>query len=84
MLFCFSPEADAHFREIIYTDACGERSFTYWRNDSAAKGLMSLLNESDAASLTAMDMVLFSGISLAVLNREDLNKFWRLLEAVDL
>ena len=63
----------------IYTDACGERSFTYWRNDSAAKGLMSLLNESDTASLTAMDMVLFSGISLAVLNREDLNKFWRLL-----
>lgn len=63
----------------IYTDAQGERSFTYWRNDSAAKCLMSQLTQSDEASLTALDLVLFSGISLAILNTEDLPKFWRLL-----
>ena len=63
----------------IYTDAEGERSFTYWRNDSAAKCLMSLLTDGDKASMTALDLVLFSGISLAVLNKEDLPQFWRLL-----
>ncbi|WP_334020112.1 sugar kinase [Alteromonas sp. S015] len=63
----------------IYTDAEGERSFTYWRNDSAAKCLMSLLADGDKASMTALDLVLFSGISLAILNKEDLPHFWRLL-----
>ncbi|MHC6647277.1 sugar kinase [Alteromonas sp. HB246098] len=63
----------------IYTDADGERSFTYWRNDSAAKCLMSQLTDDDKASMTALDLVLFSGISLAILNTEDLPKFWRLL-----
>lgn len=63
----------------IYTDALGERSFTYWRSDSAAKCLMSQLTDEDEASLLALDLVLFSGITLAILNTEDLPTFWSLL-----
>ena len=63
----------------IYTDDSGERSFLYWRSDSAAKSMMSTFNENDIAAMTAFDMVLFSGISLAIMDATDLTKFWRML-----
>ena len=55
----------------IYTDDEGERSFIYWRSDSAAKRMMSMFDATDIASMTALDMVLFSGIALAILNEDD-------------
>lgn len=64
----------------IYTDAHGERSFIYWRSDSAAKQMMSTFDENDVAAMTAFDMVLFSGISLAILNEADQPKFWKTLQ----
>lgn len=48
----------------------GERSFSYWRQNSAARGLASnprLLR----AALDASDVIYFSGITLAILPRED-------------
>ncbi|NHB77747.1 sugar kinase [Rhodobacter calidifons] len=54
----------------IRTDARGERSFTYWRSESAARGLAR-----DGAALAAAfdgaDLVYLSGISLAILPPED-------------
>ena len=63
----------------IYTDDEGERSFIYWRSDSAAKRMMSMFDATDIASMTALDMVLFSGIALAILNEDDLAQYWMLL-----
>jgi len=63
----------------IYTDDTGERSFVYWRSDSAAKSMMQTLDSNDIAAMTAFDMVLFSGISLAIINEEDLSTYFSLL-----
>ncbi len=52
---------------LISLDAHGERSFTYWRSQSAARTLAdspSVLS----ASLVGVDCIFFSGITLAILN----------------
>ena len=48
----------------ITTDDAGERSFTYWRSDSAARKLFADLNFS---ALEGYDLIYLSGISLAIL-----------------
>lgn len=48
----------------------GERSFTYWRNDSAAKRLASDPAALDRA-LDSADLVYWSGITLAILSNQD-------------
>lgn len=53
----------------INTDEQGERSFTYWRNQSAATQLMSMLPNSEF-STSDLDIVYFSGISLSILPLE--------------
>jgi 2-dehydro-3-deoxygluconokinase len=62
----------------IQTDDTGERSFSYWRSDSAARGLAQ-----DGAVLKAAlhgaDLVYLSGITLAILPAHDRN---RLLDAL--
>jgi len=60
----------------IETDEVGERSFTYWRENSAAKDVMSFIDEKVVNSISAGDMVFFSGISLAVIKPADRAKFW--------
>jgi 2-dehydro-3-deoxygluconokinase len=52
----------------IATDALGERSFAYWRGESAARGLFALpgVDRVIAAAETA-DLLVFSLISLAIL-----------------
>jgi len=60
----------------IETDEFGERSFTYWRENSAAKDLMSFVDEKVVNSISAGDTVFFSGISLAVITPADRAKFW--------
>lgn len=54
----------------IHTDAGGERTFTYWRENSAARQLMVApgLTEED---LAGHDLVFLSAISLAILPPED-------------
>ncbi len=52
----------------IETDPSGERRFTYWRDNSAARTLFA---PEDAVTLKALedfDLVYFSGISLAILD----------------
>jgi len=60
----------------IETDQFGERSFTYWRENSAARDIMSFIDKEVLNSISAGDMVFFSGISLAVITPADRAKFW--------
>lgn len=57
----------------IQTDSAGERSFSYWRSDSAARGLAE--DEGHlAAVLAGSDLVYLSGITLAILPPPDRNR----------
>lgn len=51
----------------INTDATGERSFSYWRSASAARQLFSPGGSVRFSALDGFDLVLLSGISLAIL-----------------
>ena len=64
----------------IDIDATGERSFTYWRDESAARDLLNG-QEYDAqlASLLTMDYIYLSGISLAILPQHGREKLHEVL-----
>ena len=64
---------------LIQTDETGERSFTYWRSDSAAKYTMDLISEALVEDLKKADMFFFSGISLAIIQPELREAFWQLV-----
>ncbi|WP_419914066.1 sugar kinase [Hoeflea sp.] len=51
----------------ISTDAAGERSFSYWRENSAARGLFQAADGVDFSILDEFDVVYLSAITLAVL-----------------
>ena len=51
----------------ISTDSMGERSFTYWRNESAAKELFSDNSYPAMDNLLDFDVIFYSAISLAIL-----------------
>ncbi|WP_062064969.1 sugar kinase [Cellvibrio sp. OA-2007] len=62
---------------MINNTPSGERSFQYWRNDSAAKQVMHLHQaQVSAATFTVPDQVFFSGISLAILEKNSRTLFW--------
>ncbi|MGO2013100.1 MAG: sugar kinase [Pseudoalteromonas sp.] len=63
----------------IETDEAGERSFTYWRNDSAAKKVVDFLDADTLADLASAEMFFFSGISLAVIEQGARSLFWQKL-----
>lgn len=57
---------------LIQLDDQGERTFLYWRNQSAARYLLQHAEfERVAESLNQVDMVFVSGISLAILPEHD-------------
>jgi 2-dehydro-3-deoxygluconokinase len=56
---------------LIETDAFGERSFQYWRNHSAAKRWLALLQARGESILRGADIVYISGIALAILNPDE-------------
>ena len=66
----------------ISTDDDGERSFTYWRKDSAATELMSLMSEDIRRAITQFNWIFFSGITLAILTDEDKVAFIALIAAL--
>ncbi|WP_016953862.1 sugar kinase [Catenovulum agarivorans] len=67
----------------IQTDENGERSFTYWRKESAATQMVDLLLASGgAAQLPTADIVFFSGISLAILTDANKSKLLEILQQV--
>jgi 2-dehydro-3-deoxygluconokinase len=51
----------------ITTDAGGERSFTYWRDTSAARAVISGRTGSYFGGLAGYDVIYISGISMAIL-----------------
>lgn len=63
----------------IDTDEFGERSFSYWRENSAARNIMSFINDPVVESISTGDLVFFSGISLAVIMPDDRPKFWQFI-----
>lgn len=68
-------------RYLIQLDDQGERTFLYWRSESPARYLLQHPEFSRIKqSLTNMDMVFVSGISLAILPEEDRKKLLTLLE----
>lgn len=69
---------------FIETDSTGERRFTYWRNDSAAKKVVQFLNDDVVEQLTSADMLFFSGIPLAIIEQDSRNAFWQKLERLKL
>ncbi|WP_041522683.1 sugar kinase [Gilvimarinus agarilyticus] len=50
---------------MVQNDASGEREFTYWRSDSAARDAIKL---NDLYTIPTPDYLFFSGISLAILD----------------
>lgn len=67
---------------LIQLDAHGERTFLYWRNDSAARYLLQHPDfPQTAAFLHTCDAVYLSGISLAILPAEDRARLIELLGA---
>lgn len=65
---------------LIQLDDQGERTFLYWRNQSPARYLLQHPDFNRIKqSLTKMDMVFVSGISLAILPDEDRSKLLTLL-----
>lgn len=65
---------------FIQLDERGERSFQYWRNESAAKYFFSEFEQNGSISdLKKLNYLLLSGISLAILPIEDKPKLINLL-----
>lgn len=65
----------------IKNDPNGERQFDYWRKNSAATQLMSLIEQSDSESTWPhFDLVYFSGISLGILAEDDKSRFIDLIK----
>ncbi|BFU60849.1 MULTISPECIES: sugar kinase [Rodentibacter] len=57
---------------LIQLDKQGERTFLYWRNQSAARYLLQHIDYSKVLSaLAQMEMIYLSGISLAILPEND-------------
>ncbi|MFG1174629.1 sugar kinase [Erwiniaceae bacterium CAU 1747] len=67
---------------VIETDATGERTFWYWRNDAAARfWLESERAEAICQQLAHYDYLYLSGISLAILSPQSREKLYGLLAA---
>ncbi len=62
---------------LINTDKYGERSFTYWRENAAARSVMNFINDVVVNTLKQSDMIFFSGISLAVIEPQARQLFWQ-------
>lgn len=67
---------------FITTDAGGERSFFYWRNDAAARFWPALAGaDAVLAEVSRADMIYISGISMAILPPESRKKVIEVLAA---
>ncbi|MCQ8884625.1 sugar kinase [Pseudoalteromonas agarivorans] len=64
----------------IETDEQGERSFIYWRDDSAAKKVVEFISPELVKQLSSGDMFFFSGISLAVIEEQARAQFWDIVK----
>jgi 2-dehydro-3-deoxygluconokinase len=67
----FSVQGGSVGLYLIETDALGERSFHYWRSDSAARGWLALLQARGESILRDADILYLSGITLAILSPDE-------------
>jgi len=68
---------------LIEVDERGERTFLYWRGESAARRWLTALETAGGAdTLAGADLVMFSGISLAILSREERRRALALLASL--
>ncbi|OED61726.1 ketodeoxygluconokinase [Vibrio tasmaniensis ZS-17] len=68
---------------LIQLDDVGERTFLYWRNDSAARYMVQHPDfDRITAQLEDVDMVFLSGISLAILPHGDQLKLLTIIQAL--
>lgn len=67
---------------LIQTDDEGERTFTYWRENSAARTVMAYVDKYVTAELSQSDVFFFSGISLAVIEPQDRDALWSLISTL--
>lgn len=65
---------------MVITDNAGERSFLYWRSDSAAKRMISAMSPAQSVALDNIGLFFFSGISIAILTESERTLFWQKLE----
>ena len=66
---------------IINIDQYGERTFDYWRENSAARHLVKFIKkDTDKTAFRSVTTIFFSGISLAILSPDDLVNFWEFIE----
>ena len=78
--FVFKSEDKIPGLYSIQLDEAGERSFTYWRENSAARQVMQYIDEKSISNLAKGDMFFFSGISLAVVEPNSRDDFWALVD----
>jgi 2-dehydro-3-deoxygluconokinase len=64
----------------IELDKNGERSFCYWRENSAARSVMQYIDDSVIETMCQGDMFFFSGIALGAIFPEDRPLFWAMLD----
>ena len=68
---------------LIQNDAEGERTFTYWRSDSAARQMFLDLDEASLVqSFSEIDYFYFSGISLAILDQTSRDRLLTLAQTL--
>lgn len=66
---------------LIRTDGCGERRFSYWRNESAARSLFAIPETPRiAASLADFDLIHISGITLSLYGETGRRRLFNALE----
>lgn len=53
---------------LIATDNDGERSFSYWRSAAPARQLVAAMRDAERAGLARAELILLSGITLAILD----------------
>lgn len=64
---------------LISTDEAGERSFSYWRSASPARRLVASMTEAARVALARADLVLLSGITIAILDEPQRERLATLL-----
>lgn len=80
--FVFQHDTKVPGLYLIETDEDGERSFTYWRSDAAARKVVDFLDADVLSQLALGDMLFLSGISLAVIEECARVTFWQKLQQI--
>jgi 2-dehydro-3-deoxygluconokinase len=66
---------------MINTDELGERTFTYWRSDSAARKMFELADQAALSkAVDTADYLYFSGVTLAILDQPSREQLLALAE----